>query len=150
MSKNIIAVMAFILSAACAPTVQIFNHSPEMAGQEANKFAKVALIERDYQIAYGMIVESSKREMSFDKFVEIVRSMHPMAFPIAALATDYEPIPGQRMINIYLYGENGGERFYYRFVMDGDEKAGYRVSGIWRRDEPYPTSSLKRRLDEPL
>ena len=150
MSKRIIVLTAILLSAACVPTVTTFTHSPGMAAQEAEKVARVALIERDFQQAYGMLADIPKANMSFDKFVEIVRSIHPMTFPITATATEYEPIPGQRMMNIYLYGENGDERFYYRFEMNGDAKAGYKVFGIWRQDHPYPAASLKRRLDEPL
>lgn len=150
MSKRIIALTAILLSAACVPTVTTFTDSPEMAAQEAEKVARVVLIERDFQQAYDMLADNSKANMSFDKFVEVVRSMHPMNFPITAVPTEYEPIPGQRMMNIYLYGEAGDERFYYRFELNGDAKAGYKVFGMWRHDGPYPASTLKRRLGEPL
>jgi hypothetical protein len=151
MSKRIgIVLTALLLSAACVPTVTTFSHSPDMAAQQAKEVAREALIERDFQQAYGMLADNSKANMSFDKFVEIVRSIHPMTFPITVMPTEYEPIPGQRMIKIYLYGENGDERFYYCFELNGDAKAGYKVFGIWRQDRPYPPAALKRRLDESL
>jgi hypothetical protein len=95
MYKRIIALTALLLSTACVPTVTTFSHSPEMAAQEAEKVARLALIERDFQQAYGMLADNSKANMSFDKFVEVVRSIHPMNFPVTAMPTEYEPIPGQ-------------------------------------------------------
>lgn len=150
MHKNILALIALLSTVACVPTVRTFTHSPDMAAQEAEKFVRVALIERDFQVAYGMLADKQKRDMSFDKFVEVVRSIHPISFPTTATPTEYEPVPGQQMMNIYLYGENGDEKFYYRFELSGDVKEGYRVFGLWRHDGPYPTSPLKRRLGEPL
>ena len=119
MFKKTLILAPLLVLAACSPSVNVLNHSASLAAQEAQRFAQVALIEHDFQKAYGMFGENGKTAVSFDQFTEAVRSSHPIAFPLSVTAIEYEPIPGQRGMNIYLYGENGNEKFYYRFVMDG-------------------------------
>jgi hypothetical protein len=150
MFKSILILTPLLWIAACSPTMSILNHSPSLAAQEAQRFAQAALIERDFQKAYGWFGEGGKAAASFDQFTEALRSSHPMAFPQSVTAIEYEPIPGQRGMNIYLFGENGNEKFYYRFAMEGVKETGYKVSGLWRHDGPYPPSSSRRRLDESL
>lgn len=145
-----ISLLTLVPSAACSPTVSTFNHSPLMAAEEAQRFAQVALIDRHFQKAYVMFAESGKRGISLEKFIETMDSTHPTAFPLTVAAIEYEPVPGQRGMNIYLYGENGEERFYYRFVMEGEMDSDYRVSGLWRSAGLSPATVLRRRLDQPL
>jgi hypothetical protein len=109
-----------------------------------------ALIERDFQKAYGWFGDSGKTVASLDQFTDALKRSHPAAFPLSVNAIEYEPIPGQRGMNIYLYGENGDVKFYYRFAMEGVKETGYKVAGFWRHDGPYPASSQRRRLDESL
>lgn len=66
--------------------------------------------------------------------------MHPKTFPSRVSATEYEPMPGQKSMLIYLQGSGSGEEFYYRLVMAGDASSGYRVSGLYRGSQPYPPS----------
>jgi hypothetical protein len=73
--------------------------------------------------------------------------MHPSTkYPDAVNATDYEPLPGQPGMNIFLFGQTGAEHFYYRFYMEGTKETNYAVGGLWRNDGPYPPSNMRHRL----
>jgi hypothetical protein len=138
----------FLGLSACAPSVTVVNHSPEIAAEEAQQFAKAALIDHDLGKAYEMLGAHGTTAPSFDQFADAIRSSHPKAFPVSVTPIEYEPVPGKREMNIFLYGENGEEKFYYRFVMEGVTETGYQVFGIWRHDGPYPPSPLRRRIGE--
>jgi len=148
--KKSFAVATLLCSTACTPQVRTLEHSPTMAAEEARSFARAALIERDFPKAYRMFADKSQRSTSFDQFTEAIRNSHPRAFPLTLAVVEYEPVPTQSGMNIYLYGENGEEKFYYRFVMEGVRETGYKVSGLWRNNGPYPPAPLKRRLGEGL
>jgi len=50
--------------------------------------------------------------------------MHLTVYLLTVRATEYEPIPRQEAVNIFLTGTNKNEKFYYRLTMEGTtEKA---------------------------
>jgi hypothetical protein len=67
-------------------------------------------------------------------------------YPISLTAEEFEPMPGQKGMNIFLYGENESEKFFYRLTMEGTTGMGYEVSGIYRGSGPYPPSKSRQRL----
>jgi hypothetical protein len=117
-----------------------------MAGREAQRFAEVAFLGRDFDKAYESLSESGRQFGSAEQFKEFIIKKHPTAFPSFVNTTDYEPVPGQSKINVYLYGENGTEKFYYRMIMEGSQDSGYKVLGFDRKDSPYPQTNLRNPL----
>jgi hypothetical protein len=73
--------------------------------------------------------------------------LHPGAYPKNVKATEYEPMPGEKAIYIFLLGDNSGERFYYRLILEGTAKTPYKVLRLDRAGDPYPPSSEKKRLN---
>jgi hypothetical protein len=129
-------------------SVSAIPHDPNKAEPVASAFARAAFIEKDYRKAYGLLWIGPASTMSYEDMVNTVKKMHPKGFPIKIAATDYEPMPGQRGMNIFLTGSNGGEKMYYRLAMAGDAKEGYKVSGFYRGNGPYPPSDLRSPLDK--
>ena len=119
----------------CAESI---NHDEVLAGRRAVEFAQVAFVKRDIENGYALLSDSGKRYVSFEKFKEVLSRLHPKAFPISVTASEYEPMPGEKAMHIYLTGENSGERFYYRLTMEGAATTGYRVVRFYRGDDPYP------------
>lgn len=60
-----------------------------------------------------------KKQFSLEQFKDLLTKIHPSKYPDAVNATDYEPLPGQRGMNVFLFEQSGAERFYYRFYMEG-------------------------------
>jgi hypothetical protein len=149
MSRFILtACLLFPVLVACSPLPTVLNHSPQRAAEEAQRFAEVAFVDRDFRKAYGLLSESGKGHGSAELFEEFIAKEHQSAFPLFVKATDYEPVPGQKRINIYIYGENGGEKFYYRVITVGVKETGYKVAGFDRFDAPYARLNL-RHLEGP-
>ena len=127
-------------------TTTRFYHVPQKAAAAAWTFARTAFVEQNYKHAFASLDDKVRSELTVERIIETIKQMHPIGFPLDVEPEDYEPMPGQKAMMIYLVGSNGGEKMYYRFVMAGDDESGYRVSGFFRGSGPYPHSSLRKRL----
>jgi hypothetical protein len=90
--------------------------------------------------------DDAREHISLEEFTAVVANMHPTGMPSRIEASEFEPVPGQEAMNIFLVGESAGEPFYYRFGMRGTVAKGYRVSGLFRGNGPYPASPLRQGL----
>lgn len=129
---------------ACFVTLRSFHHDEHAAAAKAVKFAKEAFIDLNQPEAYGYLSKDLRNKLSFDKFINVIAQMHPQKFPQVVVATEYEPMPGQTAVVIWLVGENGSEKFDYRMEMVGTN-AGYDVAGLYRMTEK-PPSQLRKPL----
>lgn len=123
--------------------VRVIVHDEQAAARAAAKFAGLAFVRSDYSGAHAMLSPQMQQALPMDKLAAEVAKMHPKARPSEVVATDFEPLPGQQAMNIYLKAATGDDTFFYRFLMVGDEGSGYRVGGIWRGSGPYPPSARK-------
>lgn len=136
------AIGLFFIS--CKPKISIIYHDEDMAADRALEFAQVAFVQKDYAKAYLLLSRDAKTP--FRKFESVIGEIHPNRFPNVIRAVEFEPMPGQKAMNIFLYGENAGEEFYYRVVMEGTKETDYRVFDFYRGNGPYPPSKLRRGL----
>ena len=136
--------LAFVMgSMGCAESI---NHDEVLAGRRAVEFAQVAFVKRDIENGYALLSDSTKRYVSLEKFKEVLSRLHPKAFPTSVTASEYEPMPGEKAIYIFLIGENSGEHFYYRLTMEGTATTGYRVLRLDRGSGPYHPSDRKQQF----
>jgi hypothetical protein len=117
-----------------------------MAATRAEDFANAAFVLRDTVRAYGLISEELRAHLPSEQFRDLVSKMHPSNYPLSLEATEFEPIPGQKTMYIFLTGRNGTETFYYRLLMEGVKETNYQVSGLWRGSGPYPPSGIRKSL----
>ena len=117
-----------------------------MAARKAQHFADVAFVKRDLETAYPLLSQNTKASITIGQFKDVISKMHPSEYPLFVRPEDYEPLMGQKAMNIYLTGDAQSGRFYYRFVMEGTQETDYEVSGFWRNDAPYPKSNMRRPL----
>lgn len=135
------------LGMAAATMSCIFHASkqnPEKAAAVAEEFVRVAVVDRDMDKAYSLLDPEVQSNAPKEKFVEILADMNSHGSPTKITAIEFEPIVAEEGLNIYLTGENGGERFYYRIPMRGDDKTGYKPVGILRGQ--YAPSGLRQPL----
>ena len=144
MRRIISAISAFVFLISC--NVTVISHDEDMAAKSAIEYARVALVKQDIQNSYSLLSDSVKKTVSFEKHFQVLSNIHPFLYPISLAAEEYEPIPGQKGMNIFLYGENGSEKFFYRVIMEGTARTGYKASGIYRGNGPFPPSKLRKKL----
>ena len=122
--------------------VNVIAHDEKAAARAATEFARTAFVDRDYAKAHGLLATRSQSEIPTDKLTDAIARMHPKSYPSRVTATEYEPLPGRRGMNIYVKGDGDGEDFFYRLVMEGDA-AGYRVTGLFRGNGPNPSTNKR-------
>ena len=140
MKCRMVAAMVSFLLPSC---ISYIEHDETAAAKAATQFADAAFVDRDFAKAHKLATSEITQRFSDEGLADVVAKMHPDSFPTRVTATEFEPVPGQRGMFIYLNGEGDGPGFYYRFVMTGDKPSGYRVSGFFRGNAPYPPSSRR-------
>jgi hypothetical protein len=112
------------LVASCAKTTQ---HDEQLAAKRAIEFAQVTLVDGNSDKGYDLLAAGGKRYISREKFKESVARLHPRGLPTKVTAKEYQPMPGEPAIWIYLVGQNSEEQFQYRFTMEATGNGDYRV-----------------------
>ncbi len=131
---------------ALASCISAIAHDPTVAAKAAKaatEFAQTAFVDRDYPKAHASMAPRARTAISLEKLTSTIPAMHPKAYPTVLAATEYEPIPGQQAMNIFVKGEGGGEEFFYRLAMEGDSGSGYRVAGFARGNGPNPSKNKR-------
>ena len=122
-SRFILAGVLLVLSGCAQSTKQ----DETLAAKRAIEFAQVAFVDRNLDKGYEMLSAGGKRHLSLAKFKETVTRMHPRGFPTKVTAKEFQPMPGENAIWIYLVGQNSEEQFQYRLTMEGNGHGDYRV-----------------------
>jgi hypothetical protein len=125
----------------CAESIK---HDEVAAGKKAEEFAKITFVRQDIENGYAFLADATKRYVSLEQFKIVISKLHPKAFPKTVTASEYQPMPGEKAIYIFLVGDNSGEHFYYRLTMEGTRTTGYRVLRFDRSTGPYPPSNEKQ------
>ena len=112
------------LAASCAKSTQ---HDENLAAKRAIEFAEVTLVNKNFDKGYELLAAGGKRHISLDKFKETVTRLHPRGFPTKITAKEYQPMPGEKAMWIYLTGQNGEDQFQYRFTMEAMDNGDYKV-----------------------
>lgn len=132
------------LVTACVPS--LIKHDQHIAAKDGAAFAKLALVERDFDeaVKYAAYANDSN---SAERLKSLVESMHPSRkYPTRVVVVSYEPIPGTESMKIYLEGFGDERSYHYMAVMAGTESEGYKVAAIYRSEEPFPGSDLIKPL----
>jgi hypothetical protein len=140
---GVLAVFAF----ACAESVK---HDQTLAAKRAIEFARTVFIDQSFERGYELLSDSGKRHVPFDKFKQTIVAMSPRSRLSKVIATEYEPMPGEKAIYIFLKGQNGGEQLTYRITLEGTAATDYKVLKI-DQGASFPTlSNQKRTFETPL
>ena len=110
--------------ASCAGSVK---HDETLAARRAIEFAQFAFVDKNFDKAYELLSDGGKRHLSLEKFKETITRMHPRSFPTKVTATEFQPMPGEKAIWIYLAGQNSEAQFQYRLTMEMTENGDYKV-----------------------
>src|SRR5438128_4440444 len=106
------------------------KHDEVLTGKRAVEFAEIAFVRQDVQRAYALLSDRTKDYVPLEKFRETLLRLHPSGHPTNVAATEYEPMPGEKAMYIYITGKNSAEPFGYTLTMDGTAASDYKDSRI--------------------
>jgi hypothetical protein len=99
-----------------------------LAAQRAIEFARIVLVEKNFDRGYELLSDGGKRHISSAKFKETMARLHPRGFPTTVTAKEYQTMPGENALWIYLNGEN--PEMHYRLTMEATASGDYKVLTI--------------------
>lgn len=143
--QSVTLVLMAASCASCAPRIRTLRHDPTIAAREAQAFVEAAFVEQNFKHA-RTYMSAEMRKHPLSEIEASAGKIHPKGHPTTVSATEFEPIPGQAAMNIFLVGDAESEKFYYRVVMAGTADEGYTVAGFWRGSGPHPPSKLRQTL----
>jgi hypothetical protein len=109
----------------CAESIK---QNENLAAQRAIEFAGIVLVNKDFDRGYELLSDNGKRHISLAKFKETMARLHPRGFPNSVTAKEYQPMPGENALWIYLSGEN--PEMHYRLTMEATASGDYKVLTI--------------------
>lgn len=142
--QNSLLLVVAIFSMTC---VQMISHNQDVAASSAVKFLNLALIDKNFVEASEKLAQGSRNAQSVKEVEAMATRLHPNDGPTIIKAVEYEPIPSQKAMRIFLVGENKeGTNYFYMVVMQGTVEEGYGPSEVHRNDGPFPPSSTRKPL----
>src|SRR6185503_16576229 len=121
------------------------QHDEVAATKTALEFGRDAFVIQDTENAYASLSDSAKRYVTRETFKESLLKMHPQGFPTGVTVAEYQPIPGEKRMYVYLTGKNAHGRLHYDLTMEGDAATGYRVAVFERGGIAPPWSSTRQK-----
>ena len=104
------------------------KQNENLAAQRAIEFAGIVLINKDFDQGYELLSDGGKRHISLAKFKETMIRLHPRGFPSTVTAKEYQVMPGEYALWIYLDGQN--PEMHYRLTMEATASGDYKVLTI--------------------
>ncbi len=140
--------MVILLSLAVAGTgcVRQLRHDPALAASSAQKFVELLAVKGDVNGAYEMTDPASRHGRSAADLGKSVSSV-PIGKLDDVAATEFQPVPGQPAIDIFLKGHNtDGKTIHFAVRVNGTADDGYAPASMAVAFEPFPASSMRRSL----
>lgn len=139
--------MLWLLTVSVMSCAESVKHDETLAAKRALEFARIVFIDKNLEKGYELLSDSGKRHIPFDKFKQTIVSMNPRGYPTKVIATEYEPMPGEQAIYIFLRGQNGDEQINYRITLEGTAATDYKVLKI-DQGAGFPSLSNQKRKFE--
>ena len=116
-----------LITQGCADVVK---HDEKLAGRRAIEFAQAVLVNKNFAKGYELLADGGKRHIPMEKFVESMKRLHPRGFPTRVTAKEFQPMPGENAMWIYLVGQSSEDQFQYRLTMEATGNGDYKVLNI--------------------
>jgi hypothetical protein len=127
------------------------EHDEALAAKRALEFAEVSFVKQDLEKGYGLLSDAARRYVPLEKFKETVSRLNPSGQATNVTATEYEPMPGEKAIYIYVNLKNSGGQVAFTITMEGAAATDYRVSKIIRADSSFlPSTKDRKRFSQPI
>ena len=143
MRKLFVIVVAAVLLTSC---VKVLLHDENKAAAEAGEFLRILFLESNFEKAYQKLSEESRNVTNPAGLQKITGMMKENIGNLKELQLDsFSPVPGQKAINIFYNGIKEKGLCYFRVFLTGDASSGYKVSGFFVANQPYPPKMYPRR-----
>lgn len=137
----VLLALVFQLFLGC--TANPTHHNSRTAISVAEKFARYAFVEKDFD---GALALASKEKATLKPGAlesAVVQIQGSTPFPDDLRAVAYEIPFGTNQVVVYLQGKGENRQSFYQIVTVGDSTSGYSVMEVFRADSPFPKGPLQ-------
>ena len=146
-SACVVRVVPFILLCFSACHFQAVKHDPGKAVLDTNQFLKALYIDENPSEALRFCGEEVRTAGGADALTKMLTKIKQDRGRLQRLTADsYLMVQGAGMELFYVGTYDNGV-LYHRLVLAGDASAGYRVTGIWFKPEPYPENVMRKKFE---
>ena len=139
-----LTILVSLLLSLSACHLQTVRHDPTKAALDTNQFLKALYFDDDSTGALRLADEQLRRSVTADDLKKMVDKIKQERGALKTLRADsYLMVQGEGM-ELFYTGEYEKGVLYHRLVVLGDASAGYRVTAVWFKAEPYPENELRR------
>jgi uncharacterized lipoprotein YajG len=142
MRKLFIILIAFVLAGCSFKTT---TQDPATAATAANIFMHAMYIEHDAQRALMLSNEQLRASATAENLTQLAALSEQHCGVLKQLEAE-SFVMAAGGIEVFYVGQCEKRNLYHRVALAGDVKNGYRVSGVWFQDEPYPAHPLRRQF----
>ena len=126
---------------------QSIKHSPTTAAASTNLFLRALYVEHNYERALSLSDEALRKSATADNLAQMVDLAEKNCGALKELKADSYLMAQGKTMELFCVGRCDRGILYHRLVLVGDASDGYRVSGVWFKDSPYPEQTMRRRFE---
>ncbi len=144
---SVARIAPFILLCFSACHFQRVEHDPHRAVLDTNRFLKALYIDENPSEALKFCSEEVRNAGAADGIAKVLSKAKEDRGRLQKLAAEsYLMEPGAEMQLFYVGTYDNGV-LYHRLVVVGNASAGYQVTGVWFKPDPYPESTTRRKFE---
>ena len=122
--------------------VQSIHHDEQAAARIARDFVRRVVVEDDREKASSLMTPSMRSNAMTT--LTMLRGPGSSSHVRDVSALEYEPIPGEAAMQVFLIGtEDKSIDSYYRVLLKGTRETGYLVAEVERRANSFPPGRLR-------
>lgn len=136
---------------ACSVNLEKISHSAGKAAYDVNEFLLVLYLDENHDKALQLVVaEQLRKYATVNDLKQTGEKLKQERGSMKSLKGDsYLMTPGRTM-ELFLVGEHENGLSYHRLVLVGDSAAGYKVTGVWFKLEPYPANRMRKPFENEI
>ena len=144
-ARAIVICFIFLFSSACH--YEAIKHDPKKAALDTNRFLKTLYFDENPSEALKFCDEQVGAAGGADALTRMINKTKQDRGQLRSLVADsYLMAPGSG-IELYYVGTYEKGVLYHRLVVLGDVSAGYKVAGLWFKDDAYPQTELRLKFE---
>ena len=142
--RRLIVVLLLLALSGCH--YQHVTHDPNRAVRDTNNFLKALYIDQNYQRALDLGDNALHKATTVQDLEQLVKTAEANAGKLEELrAESYLQTLGKTM-EVFYTAKYHNATLFQCLVLTGDASEGYKVSGVWLKDSPYPEQALRRQF----
>ena len=136
--------LAFLLFVTAGCSIGVTVHDEDRASELIVDFLSSLKTDQGIQLAYDWTDDRFKKEVSPDKFAQIVSTIRQKNSGTDIRLVGYETFGAEEAITVYAFSENSQGKLYFKFTLVGTKHKDYNLLNFGLNDVGFETKGVYR------